>query len=352
MACIGRLKKKPQKILHFHLNVSCKIHYRSGVNQEDQNLYRVSGAGLGTTPQQLNKDFGGFSASKAFEIGWQVYKDNFWLAAGVSFVWYIIYVMASQSCFGIIAVPHLIASGTFFGLSMVRKAPRFESIFDGFNQFGKVFAAGALLFAILFGLILLIGIPTIILFATGILPNPDDVAAGSEDVAGFLFLGIMFVFGLIVSLFYYYVLARWHLVFPLIVERDYPVMDAIRTSWDVTKNHQWSLFGLKFLSLQVLPFLGILLCCVGFPFLTGLGFAYEGAAAALYLGTETPEKQTPGSAVQNPQNQTNTDSASAQPSQENKNPYSTDRFGDSGSGRFPETGPQGSGRDSGQNPYS
>lgn len=260
------------------------------MNQDEQNLYRVTGSGLGSSQQVLKRDFGKFNAGEAYSMGWKVFKDNFWFVAGVSLVWYIIYIMASQSCFGIVAIPHLLASGTFLGLSLVRRAPRFEAIFDGFNQFGRVLGAGAFLFLIAFGFMLIVGIPMIILFAANILPDPETLAGGSEDVFAFIILGVLFIFAFFVSILYYYVLARWHLVFPLIVERDYPVMEAIQTSWQVTREHQWSLFLLKFLSIQVLPVLGALLCCVGFPFLTGLGFAYDGAAAAMYLGTEPPEK--------------------------------------------------------------
>ncbi|MGL4551698.1 MAG: glycerophosphoryl diester phosphodiesterase membrane domain-containing protein [Gemmataceae bacterium] len=97
-------------------------------------------------------------------------------------------------------------------------------------------------------------------------------------------------FGLVLVVVYLYFVVRWHFTLPLIFDRGLGTVEAMRTSWRMTRDHFWGLLGFQIVA-------GLLLGASALACGVGLLFAYPFvmlAMAAAYLHACHPRRRPRG----------------------------------------------------------
>jgi len=250
-------------------------------------------------------DPGKYSTSAALSLGWKAYRENIGISTAIALIWIFLYMMAANSCFGIVVLPHLFAGWIIASVGVARNAPKVESLFGAFEFFGPVFAAGAL-FTLIFVVFLFmlslvfVGGAFVVGFWSAILKTGDFDRVFSEKSMnspfGLFFMSLMF-FGVIAQ---FYLTARFQLVFPLMMERKLPVIEAFRESWSMTAPHLVQLTLVKLLTDFLLPVMGVLLGCIPLVFTLPFALAVQGALITLFMGDHQAEKQVSAVQPQNP----------------------------------------------------
>lgn len=217
--------------------------------------------------------------------GWQLYKSDFWMIFGATFL-----IMLAASVPGYIPFIgifiSLAAYGILYGglyfyfLKRIRgEKTVIEDTFSGFKRYpvqlilGGVVISFSSLFIILASCIPLI--LTLIPAFTSLQSDPNSdprvFLTGLTLVGGLCFAAGMFV------VFLLYLL--WVFTLPLIIDKGLPFWDAMELSRKVVTRIFGSMFGLVFLS-SLLAMLGLFACIIGvyftmpIPFLS-LAHAYE-----------------------------------------------------------------------------
>jgi GYF domain 2 len=190
------------------------------------------------------------------ERGWELVLRHFWLAAGATFLIYMLSLAVAAIPFGKLLLAYVFAGGLDWMFLKLVRGQRAE--------LGDAFAGFTLAFA------------PLLLFS----------------LVGQLLTAIGFVFCILPGI---YLLIAWHLFTPLLIlDKRLDFWAAMELSRKVVTHHWWQAFGLGLLCLLCL-LAGVLICCVGFfialPVVTAaIVYAYEdifGAQPAL-LGPAAP----------------------------------------------------------------
>ncbi|HET8780966.1 MAG TPA: hypothetical protein VFM63_01020 [Pyrinomonadaceae bacterium] len=188
--------------------------------------------------------------------GWNLIREQYWLILGMCIIGLMI---GSAVPFGILMAPMM--CGLFITFFAMRRGQpiEFGTLFKGFEHFKQsVFAT--LLHAVPITVILIgayILFYVFFLFAIvaqgGREPNPAAM------MGVFAFYGLFWVVMIFVIMF---ISIGFMFVYPLIVERRLPWLEAVKMSFRAAMANFWGLLGLMLLNF-VLSIAGLFLCIVG-----------------------------------------------------------------------------------------
>jgi uncharacterized membrane protein len=209
---------------------------------------------------------------ECLKSGFALIKDQYWLFLGVTFVGML---LGGVAPFGILLGPMMCGLYLCYFSKMRGEQVKFELLFKGFDYFGRSVLPGIvqtvpMLIVMLFAYIPMMAIP-MLMFGRG-QGQPQGAALGGllAGMFGFMFLAAMV--GSLIALVFSF-------SYPLIVERQLPVGDALKTSVRAVMGNAGGLLGLFLLnaliSIVLLPF-----CCVAIYFalpicMASYAFAYR-----------------------------------------------------------------------------
>ncbi len=255
------------------------------MNDLTGNVYSAS-IGSMQAPQIDPGRFGKFEFSRAMALGMDGWKKYVGLGIGTTIVGGILFFVAylgSILLVGLFFLPHIMIGPMLLGYHMVKGTAEFSTLFRGFQAYGRVLGA--------FFILLLMFLPIVVLMMAPIMAtsvwSAMQKTEGTDGLAPAQAVSIAFMYLMIFALMpvIYYLMGRLCLVFPLIVERGYRSWDAIKTSWAVTKEYQWWLMLMTFVT-QLMGQIGIYLCGVGIFITFPLAQAFMGGAIVMLLGED------------------------------------------------------------------
>lgn len=252
------------------------------MNDPTGNIYSAS-VGSMQAPQIDPGKFGHFDFSRSLALGMEGWKKYVGLGIGTTIVWFLLFMVAYVATIllvGLFFIPHLAIGPLLLGYHMVRGTAEFSTLFRGFHAYGRVLGAFFILTLIFLPIVLLIAAPIVITSVMSAQQKAEGI--GTAQAGSIIFMYVM-IFALMPVT--YYVMGRLCLVFPLIVERGYRSWDAIKTSWEVTKQYQWWLMLITFIT-QIMGQIGIYLCGIGMLFTYPLSQAFMGGAITMLLGED------------------------------------------------------------------
>ncbi|MBI3396772.1 MAG: hypothetical protein HY042_13120 [Spirochaetia bacterium] len=260
----------------------------------NQNVYHPTEGAFQRAPDSSpQQGFGKFDFGRAMSLGMDAYKEYVGLGAGSTVVWWLlilgVYIL-SIVLVGLVLLPAAGIGPMLLGYYMVKRRADMGILFRGFSSLGRVLGA-ALLMGLIFLPVILVAMGPLI----GAIAYNASKGDGNESAGSLGAIGIAYLFLFMMIPIIYYIMGRMILVFPLITERGYGSVQAIRTSWDVTRPYQWWLMLLYFVT-EILAQVGVYLLCVGVLFTMPMSQAFRGAAIYMLLGEDNPV--TPGGAVE------------------------------------------------------
>lgn len=197
---------------------------------------------------------------------WQLLFARLPMTAGITAMAVLLFAGSFNSCIGILILPHIAAGWAVAAFTLAGTVPAFDSLFQAFQVFGRVFIAGlyylgmilaAAAVAALFVFVAFV----LLVFWSKILSQPgltDRIDAMPSEDLGLWMLGAFQVVWLFML---GYPLARSQLAFVLIVTRGYSAPDAFRDSWRLTAP-----FGLRLTIIRACAHMaattGLLLCLI------------------------------------------------------------------------------------------
>ena len=201
-----------------------------------------------------------FNVGDCVSQGWQAYKANIGL-----------FSLSTLSLMGLnmvaVFVPFggLLAGGPLFGsysMIMVKRLrgepARVGNLFDGFKKFMEMFIAYLMLMVIT----LLAMIPFMVVTGIGFLVTfmmaEDGASQGQLITAGVIFGGL----SVLSILPCYLVWAMLSFALPLVLDKNLPGMEAVKTAWSITKHCKAKCLGLV-VSLWIINILPYIPCIVG-----------------------------------------------------------------------------------------
>jgi uncharacterized membrane protein len=224
---------------------------------------------------------------KCLKEGWNLVKDQYWLFVGMCLVGMLI---GSAIPFGILLGPMM--CGIYFTFFQLRRgrAIEFGNLFKGFDYFGQSLIA-TLIHVVP---IVIIVVPAYIAFYVGFILTMLQQQQSGEPNPGLLFgfLGVFMIFWLVVVVAIIVVSIGFTFVYPLIVDRGYSGIDAVKLSFRAAMSNFWRLLGLTLLT-ALLGFVGVLLCFVGILLVYPVVFAALAVAYEQVFGLGEPVSNLP-----------------------------------------------------------
>ena len=177
---------------------------------------------------------GTFDVMQCFSEAWSDTWANFPLWLGVWIVAVLIYAVSAVLVVGLILVWPVLTFGlVLFYLNMSDQRAEFEDLFAGFRSYGSALVSGLLLFVVMY-----------VISLVGQSVQLAGQLSGSEFLVGI---------GLLVNLAWTFaVMLRLYFAPLLWVDRDMSPIEAIQTSWEVTRGQTLKLIGLAIASFLVL----------------------------------------------------------------------------------------------------
>jgi uncharacterized membrane protein len=224
---------------------------------------------------------------KCLKEGWNLVKDQYWLFVGMCLVAMLI---GSAVPFGILLGPMM--CGIYFTFFQLRRGRpiEFGNLFKGFDYFGQSLIA-TLIHVVP---IVIIVVPAYIAFYVGFILTMLQQQQSGEPNPGLLFgfLGVFMIFWLVVVVAIIVVSIGFTFVYPLIVDRGYSGIDAVKLSFRAAMANFWRLLGLTLLT-ALLGFVGVLLCFVGILLVYPIAFAALAVAYEQVFGLGEPISNLP-----------------------------------------------------------
>lgn len=258
------------------------------------NLYQPSKSQFLNEPEKSipMEGYGKFDLGGCFQIAIDAFKVHWGQAIGVMLLALLIQIFAYLSVYLLIGfwlAPILHAGFSMLGIELVRGRLSSSVLFRGFDAKGPAWTSTVLSTLIFISPIL----PGFLVFAGALGFSIADGGFNENDPPVAFFVGYV---ALIVSIFIampfiYFFKARLILVHPLVFDRGFGGLDAIKESWRVTRDQQWMLMLHIFVSGMVAQ-AGVALCYIGMIASIPFGAAVVGAAQAQLLG-EFPAKPGP-----------------------------------------------------------
>ncbi|MCB1308273.1 MAG: glycerophosphoryl diester phosphodiesterase membrane domain-containing protein [Leptospiraceae bacterium] len=227
----------------------------------------VSTAVLFTPAGQTEESAPDLSVLGAVRAGWEAFREAIPFYALLGLIMLVVLTALSYLAMIIIGIPLLWIFGagvTVTGLHLIRRDAALTSPFCGFPKFLPVLGAAALI-TLLIGMVILIFALPYWLFGM--------MDAGTGRTILLIFSFIILVAGVLAAV---WLQGRLLLTFPLIIEQDSGIIDALKTSWHQTATAQWKLVGALLLIGLVID-AGLLLCGIGIILSFPLGLAMQGS---------------------------------------------------------------------------
>lgn len=205
---------------------------------------------------------------ECIKAGWNLIRNQYWLFVGMSLVGIII---GSVVPLGILMGPMM--CGIYLALFQTRRGQpiEFGILFKGFDYFGDAVIATLLHMIPMF----LIIVPSYILFYVGMFATIAASSAGNgEPNPGALlgFMGVFFVFVLVIMVALIVLSVIFTFAYPLIVDRRMSGLEAVKLSIRAAFANFWRLLGMMLLT-GLLTFVGALFCYVGAFLVMPISFA-------------------------------------------------------------------------------
>ena len=204
---------------------------------------------------------------KCLKEGWNLVKDQYWLFVGMCLVGMLI---GGAVPLGILLGPMM--CGIYYTFFQKRRGRpiEFGNLFKGFDYFGQSLIA-TLIHVVP---IVIIVVPAYIAFYVGFILTMLQQQQSGEPNPGLLFgfLGVFMIFWLVVVVAIILVSIGFTFVYPLIVDRGFSGIDAVKLSFRAAMANFWRLLGLTLLT-ALLGCVGVLLCFVGIVFVYPIAFA-------------------------------------------------------------------------------
>lgn len=263
---------------------------------QDENVYQPPQSTTDTGRQPGG--FGHYNLDRSFALGWDAFKEDLGFGVGFTIVFFLITTIAALTCIGIpAALPQLMASIPIVGLMMIRRRSSMNNLFAGFNAYGAVFIAMLLLGLIHLVFYFIFAAPSFFMMVKDLdFASMKDLSF--EEIATLLtehmtklnsdFSGARLLTTLFSYLYYpvsFYFGGRFILAYPLIIDRKYEALAAIKTSWLITAPYQWHMMLMIFL-IGLVSVSGLLACCVGILFSFPLSVAIQGAVIYQFFGED------------------------------------------------------------------
>jgi hypothetical protein len=186
--------------------------------------------------------------------GYALIKDQYWLFLGITFVGLLI-----GGAVPVVLVGPMMCGIHLCLLQRMRGGQvEFGDLFKGFDYFTPSLIAALIQFV---PMIILI-IPTYIIFVVMFVMMGATQQGGGEPAAVLAMVGLMFVFFMVIMLIAVLVQAFFIFTYPLIVDKKLSGVDAVKTSLNAAKANLGGVIGLTLLN-YVLTFVGLLCCYVG-----------------------------------------------------------------------------------------
>jgi uncharacterized membrane protein len=202
---------------------------------------------------------------ECLKSGFALVKDQYWLFLGVTFLFMLI---GGAVPFGILLGPMMCGLYLCFFAKMRGEHVKFELLFKGFEYFSKSVWAGIVQTLPMMILMVVAYVPAMaILMVTQAAQRgqPKGAAMGGVFVGmfGFMFLAVMA--GSLISLLFAF-------SYPLIVEREMPAGEALKTSVRAVMGNAGGMLGL-FLLNALISIIAVPFCCVGVYFVLPISMA-------------------------------------------------------------------------------
>jgi uncharacterized membrane protein len=224
---------------------------------------------------------------KCLKDGWNLVKDQYWLFVGMCLVGMLI---GNAVPLGILLGPMM--CGIYYTFLQKRRGKpiEFGNLFKGFDYFGQSLIA-TLIHVVP---IIIIVVPAYIAFYVGFILTMLQQQQSGEPNPGLLFgfLGVFMIFWLVVVVAIIVVSIGFTFVYPLIVDRGYSGIDAVKLSFRAAMANFWSLLGLTLLT-ALMGFVGVLLCFVGVVLVYPIAFAALAVAYEQVFGLGAPISNLP-----------------------------------------------------------
>ena len=201
-----------------------------------------------------------FNVGDCVSQGWQAYKANIGL-----FSLSTLSLMGLNMVAGLVPFGGLLAGGPLFGsygMIMVKRLrgepARVGNLFDGFKKFMEMFIAYLMLMvAVMLALIPAFGVMGIGAFVMVMMA--DDGASQSQMITtGVITCGL----SVLCILPCYLVWTMLSFALPLVLDKNLPGMEAVKTAWGITKHCKAKCLGLV-VSLGIINILPYIPCIVG-----------------------------------------------------------------------------------------
>jgi len=224
---------------------------------------------------------------KCLKEGWNLVKDQYWLFVGMCLVGMLI---GSAVPLGILLGPMM--CGIYYTFFQKRRGRpiEFGNLFKGFDYFGQSLIA-TLIHVVP---IVIIVVPAYIAFYVGFILTMLQQQQSGEPNPGLLFgfLGVFMIFWLVVVVAIILVSIGFTFVYPLIVDRGFSGIDAVKLSFRAAMANFWRLLGLTLLT-ALMGCVGVLLCFVGIVFVYPIAFAALAVAYEQVFGLGDPISNLP-----------------------------------------------------------
>jgi hypothetical protein len=209
-----------------------------------------------------------FTIGSVFSRAWALLSSNYWPCMGVTLLCYVVMMGASQVPFlgllgAFLVQPQMMAGLYWYYLKQFRREG--ATVNDSFAGFRRGYWQQALyvlvLFAIIFGVILLIGLPLALVAGFLTKTHHDSL------MALFVFIGIV---PMVLAMWYF--MACWIFAPLLILDKGLTAMAAMKLSRRVVSLRFWKLFGLFFLT-GLITMAGLFALFIGIIFTLPFFFA-------------------------------------------------------------------------------
>jgi hypothetical protein len=209
---------------------------------------------------------GTFDLGRTINEAWAAVSRDFGLVLGVMAVGLLLFLAGYFTIIGIFFVlPALVWGGVKFLLNLQDGRGNFNDLFEGFKDYWPRT-----------GGVLMIGL----LLTLPLIPGYAVMFAGmAMDSLAPMIIGQLLIMAIVVV-----IMIRTYFAIFFLVDRGLPAVDAIKASWEATRDQKLNTFGLILLS-QIIGSLGVLACGVGMFVSVPMSYLMFASAYRQMVGT-------------------------------------------------------------------
>ena len=233
---------------------------------------------MATVVPQVDFNRNAVSPVECVKGGWNLIKNQYWLILGMVIVGWMI---ASAVPFGILMGPMM--CGLFLTFFKLRRGEpiEFGLLFKGFEYLGQSIIAT--LIHVVPMICLVVG-AYILFYVFFLFAMFSAQASGDQGAAALLIVFLVYaLFFVAVMALIMFLSIGFMFVYPLIVDRGLPGLDAVKMSFKAAFANFWGLLGMVFLNF-LLSVAGIFLCFIGVYFVLPISYAAVAVAYEQIFG--------------------------------------------------------------------